>query len=86
MHKFSEKLAKYDIKIASNQFEYSLINQDRADDGTLAECKKMGKDSLLCCEVGNSRDFFIPGLVVNLSPSLFFCPVWYSFCFFDAFS
>lgn len=40
---FAEKLKKYDIQLASNQFEYSLVNQDRAYDGTLAECKKLGE-------------------------------------------
>ncbi|CAN0042659.1 unnamed protein product, partial [Discosporangium mesarthrocarpum] len=42
MEEFAKKLKKYDITLASNQFEYSLINQDKADDGTLAACKRMG--------------------------------------------
>lgn len=42
MREFSEKLQKYDIALASNQFEFSLVNQDADEDGTLAECKRLG--------------------------------------------
>eukprot|EP00752_Nemacystus_decipiens_P006085 g5492.t1 len=42
MREFSEKLGKYGITLASNQFEYSLVNRDAEADGTLAECKRLG--------------------------------------------
>lgn len=40
---FSEKLEKYGMSVASNQIEYSLINRDREEDGTLEECKRLGE-------------------------------------------
>lgn len=40
---FSAKLEKYGMSVASNQIEYSLINRDREEDGTLEECRRMGK-------------------------------------------
>lgn len=43
MRVFAEKLQKYDITLASNQFEFSLVNQDKDEDGTLAECKRLGQ-------------------------------------------
>ncbi len=43
MREFSEKLSKYGITLASNQFEYSLVNRDAEADGTLAECKRLGE-------------------------------------------
>ncbi|CAM9397081.1 unnamed protein product [Ectocarpus sp. 8 AP-2014] len=42
MREFSEKLGKHGITLASNQFEYSLVNRDAETDGTLAECKRLG--------------------------------------------
>ncbi|CAM9861447.1 unnamed protein product, partial [Laminaria digitata] len=42
IRQFSEKLEKYSISIASNQVEYSLVNQDADEDGTLAECNRLG--------------------------------------------
>ena len=43
IREFSEKLEKYGISIASNQVEYSLVNQDADEDGTLAECNRLGE-------------------------------------------
>lgn len=43
MREFSEKLGKYGITLASNQFEYSLVNRDAEVDGTLEECKRLGE-------------------------------------------
>lgn len=43
MREFSEKLSKYGITLASNQFEFSLVNRDAEADGTLAECKRLGE-------------------------------------------
>ncbi|CAM9928832.1 unnamed protein product [Pylaiella littoralis] len=42
MREFSEKLGKYGITLASNQFEYSLVNRNAETDGTLAECQRLG--------------------------------------------
>lgn len=43
MREFSEKLGKFGITLASNQFEYSLVNRDAEADGTLAECQRLGE-------------------------------------------
>lgn len=43
MREFSEKLGKYGITLASNQFEYSLVNRNAETDGTLAECQRLGE-------------------------------------------
>ena len=43
MREFSEKLGKYGITLASNQFEYSLVNRDAEADGTLEECRRLGE-------------------------------------------
>lgn len=45
IREFSEKLEKYGVSIASNQVEYSLVNQDADEDGTLAECNRLGEKS-----------------------------------------
>ncbi|CAM9179658.1 unnamed protein product [Hapterophycus canaliculatus] len=42
MREFSEKLEKFGITLASNQFEFSLVNRNAEADGTLAECKRLG--------------------------------------------
>ncbi|CAM9372301.1 unnamed protein product [Chrysoparadoxa australica] len=39
---FHDKLSKWDVPLASNQVEFSLINQDSYEDGTIAECKRLG--------------------------------------------
>lgn len=48
MRDFSEKLEKFGISLASNQFEFSLVNRDAEADGTLAECKRLGKPNYVC--------------------------------------
>ena len=42
MREFSEKLQKHGISLASNQIEFSLVNQDAKENGTLDECRRLG--------------------------------------------
>lgn len=85
MREFSEKLEKHGITLASNQFEYSLVNRDAEEDGTLEECKRLGESQtthpLLHSLISVGLNLLIHGPLSNcecnwqkFSPSL----LWFS--------